>query len=252
MPIDCTRLVDDALASMRLEFDCAPYGAGVSVVTPYLRSDSGLIEVFVAERDGCVRVSDEGETFRSLKLRGADPLASTRGRFIAERTAARLHVDLQQARIEKVTDAVGAASAILDVAAAAHALDGLIYTSRAVEPANFSQEVRSFLDESEREYDAGAPIEGLSGKTYRVGFRLLGAGGREAALLQPLSPARASGITPLVNRTVRMWVDLENAGRKVSLLNDVDYEWRPEDSALLKRLSIVALWSKKEQLLNVA
>jgi len=251
MPIDCTKMVDEALSSLRLTFDCAKEGKGVSVVTPYLRSDNGHIELFIEDRGGSVRVSDLGETFRSLRLRGADPLASAKGRFIAERTAARLHVSFEQARIERVTDAAGVAGAILGVAAAAHALDGLIYTSRASDPAGFPQEVRAFLDDSGRKYDAKAPIEGMSGKTYRVEFRVLEPE-REPVLLQPLSPAQASGITPLVNRTVRMWVDLGDTEKKVSLLNDVDYEWRAEDSVLLGRLSTVALWSNREQLLKIA
>ena len=182
-------------------------------------------------------------------MRGAEPLASTKGRFIVEQTAARLHVTLNRGRIEKITEPAKAGEALLDVAAASQALDGLIYTSRTLEPASFPQEVGAFLNEHEIEYSPDKQVEGQSGKTYRVGFQLVNPSTGNEVLLQPLSPSQQSGITPLVNKTVRMWVDLDSA-QKISLLNDVDYEWRKEDSILLGRLSAVARWSEKAAILQ--
>ena len=252
MPSDCAQLVANALDRLRIDFHCAPEGQGVSVVTPYLRSDNGQIEVFVEDWGEQIRVSDLGETLRHLKMRGADPLASAKGRFIVEQTGARLHVTLTRGRIEKVVQPAEAAEALLDVAAASQALDGLIYTSRALEPATFPQEVGAFLSEHEIKYTSHRPMEGQSGKTYRVGFHYVSPTTGAEVLLQPLSPTHQGGITPLVNKTVRMWVDLDPERRKVSLLNDLDYEWRPEDSALLARLSSVTHWSQKEDILSVA
>lgn len=246
MPSDCAQLVADALDLLRIEFLCAPEGQGVSVVTPYLRSDNGQIEVFVEDWGNQVRVSDLGETLRHLKMRGADPLASTKGRFIIEQTTARLHVTLNRGRLEKLSEPTGAGEALLDVAAASQALDGLIYTSRALEPASFPHEVGSFLSEHKVEYTPDFQIAGQSGKAYKVGFHFVSPVTGTGVLLQPLSPSQPSGATALVNKTVRMWVDLDAARPKISLLNDVDYEWRREDSVLLGRLSAVARWSEKE------
>jgi len=36
----------------------------------------------------------------------------------------------------------------------------------------------------------------------------------------------------------------------VSLLNDVDYLWKPEDMALLERVSVIQTWSRKQQFIE--
>ena len=251
MPSDCAQLVTDALNLLQVDFDCVPEGGGVSVVTPYLRSDNGMVEVFIEEQGGRFRVSDLGETFRHLKMRGSDPQATLKGRFIAEQTAARLHVTLNRGMIERMVEQGSVAEALLDVAAASQALDGLIYTSRASEPAAFPKEVGVFLNERKVEYTP-KQVKGQSGKTYRVEFFFTNRKTGAEIFLQPLSPTQPSGMTALIHKTVRMWVDLDLELRKVSLLNDLDYEWRNEDSALLGRLSHVARWSEKERLLEVA
>lgn len=251
MSLDCTQLVEQTIQRLRVDFHCEPAGRFVSVVTPYLYPDNSLIEIFVEEtREGWVRVSDLGETFRHLKLQGADPLSSVKGRFMAAQTVERLHVTLVRGMLEKSGDSATTGELLLDVAAAAQALSGLIYTSRASEPATFPQEVRSFLEEKHVEFTARDQIEGLSGRMYRVGFHFWSPTRRRDVLLEPLSPAQEGGMNALMNRTVRMWVDVNGSRLKVSLLNDLDYEWRREDSILLERLSTVALWSQRERLLE--
>lgn len=252
MPIDCAQLMNETLDRLRLDFSCETEERGVSVVTPYLHPDSSLVEVFVQEQGALLRVSDLGETLRRLRLQGADPLASPKGKFIAEQTAARLQVKIDRGCIEKVVGPSGAAEALLDVVAAAQALGGLIYTSRSMTPASFPQEVGAFLREREVSYSTREEVPGQSGRVYKVGFCFLNPETQAPVLLEPLSPPQKSAMTPLINRTVRMWVDVSSGERKVSLLNDVDFEWSAEDSAVLGRLSEIALWSQKERLLEAA
>ena len=252
MSVECAHLIDQALNRLKLEFDCQPEGRGASVVTPYLHPDNSLVEVFVVEEDGGLRVSDQGETLRRLKLQGADPLATTKGRFMAEQTVARLHVNLIEGRVERAVGHADAAEALLDVAAAAQALGGLIYTSRSMEPASFPQEVGSFLREHKVDFAARKPLDGQSGRVYRVGFCYSDPATGAETVLEPLSPSGQGGMTRLVDKTVRMWVDLDVNLKRVSLLNDIHLEWRSHDEALLGRFSTVARWSEKERILDAA
>ncbi len=252
MNLDCARIVESAVEQFQAGFDCEMEGGRISIVTPYLYPDNGLVEIFVEEVEADqIRVSDLGETLRRLELMGADPLASAKGRFLIDQTVRRLHVLSERGRIEKYGPASEAASLMLDVIAASQAISGLIYTSRAVESASFPSEVALFLKEQEIDAIPRYPVLGESGKKYKVGFRLYFESQNPLEVfLEPLSPPHENGITAQVNRTVRMWVDVNGARSKISLLNDSALEWRAEDVLLLSRLSDVQRWSNRSALLS--
>ena len=138
---------------------------------------------------------------------------------------------------------------LLDVAAAAYGVAGLAYTSKAYEPAEFPEEVSAFLRDNKIEHERRPRIKGMSGKDYRVNFRINGKI-RPEILIEAMSPARSAGMSAVVNRVVREWVDIDTDKRKISLLNDLDFHWRPEDINILEKFSVIHRWSEKDAFLK--
>jgi hypothetical protein len=228
--MQCQEIIDRALAELKAAFRCIPYEQGVGIATPYLYPDNDLIEVFVQELTGNrVRVTDLGKTLRHLASQGID-------------------VTLANGQLEKEGEAVEVGALLVDVAAAAHGVAGLAYTSKSYEPAEFPDEVSGFLTENSINHERNAKVHGVSGRQYRLTLRINGRI-RPEILVEAMSPSQQAGITAVVNRVVREWVDID-APRKVSLLNDEDFLWRQEDIILLGNLSTVHRWSHKDEFLR--
>ena len=163
--MECSEIIQKVIDSLKLGFKCIPYERRLCIVTPYLYSDNDLIEVFV-ETIGTnrVRVTDLGETLRHLESLGFDLLASRKRKFLLEQITQRMHVLNQRGRLEKEGSIDEVGSLLIDVSAAAHSIAGLIYTSKAYEPATFPDEVSIFLSERKIEHEKNYKVVGETGK----------------------------------------------------------------------------------------
>ncbi|MBI2917885.1 MAG: DUF1828 domain-containing protein [Chloroflexi bacterium] len=247
--MQCEQVVERAIGELKGAFRCVPYERGLCIVTPYLYPDNDLVEVFVEElAGGRVRVTDLGETLRHLASQGVDVLDSPKRRFMLEQIAKRLHVVVAGGRLEKEGDPHEVGSVLLDVAAAAHSTAGLAYTSKAYEPAEFPEEVSAFLRQRGIDHEQRPRIKGMSGKEYRLSLRIVGVS-RPETLVEALSPSQEAAMSAVVNRVVREWVDIDGQRHKISLLNDIDFRWRPEDVSILGRWSDLHRWSEKDAFL---
>ncbi|HJN91783.1 MAG TPA: hypothetical protein QGF05_03515 [Dehalococcoidia bacterium] len=138
---------------------------------------------------------------------------------------------------------------LLDVLVAARGVSDLVLTARTYEPATFREEVAGVLEERHIAYVPKAKVLGVSGKIYPIDFHLT----ETDRLLQTLSPGQASGVQNSINRTFRIWSDVNGARPRVgklTLLNDVDHQWAEPDIALLMQVSAVHTWSKRQDLLS--
>ncbi|MDP2860085.1 MAG: DUF1828 domain-containing protein [Bacillota bacterium] len=249
MTLSCAEVTDSYVKSLSGNFRCVPLGRRLRIVTPYLYPDNDLIEVFVEEPGrGRIRVTDLGETLRHLHSQGFEVSGTPKRKRMAETIATGVGVDVIRGELAKegTVDEIG--DLLFDVIVAARGVADLIYTSRTYEPPTFVQEVGRFLQERQVEYEPEVKLTGESGKIYTVDFRLMPAN----KYLHTLSPRQVAALQPVVNRVFRIWVDCNGRlGRdaKVSLLNDIDYEWKQPEVALLGRVSIVGYWSRREELL---
>ncbi|MFC1592839.1 DUF1828 domain-containing protein [Candidatus Omnitrophota bacterium] len=248
--MECSKIIERAVDTLKLGFKCVEYDKRTCIVTPYLYPDNDLIEVFAEDIGGNhVRITDLGETLRHLESTGLDLLASRKRRFLLEQITKRLHVEIQRGKLQKEGPIDSVGDLLVDVAAAAQAVADLIYTSKAYEPATFPEEVSIFLTEHNIEHERNYRVIGETGKTYRVNLRLDGHREKEI-LIEALSPSQETAMTATVNRVFRLWSDVDEGKRKVSLLNDVDYSWKKEDLVLLQKVSIIHNWTSKEPFLN--
>jgi hypothetical protein len=248
--MECSRIIEKAADTLRMGFKCVEYDKRICVVTPYLYPDNDLIEVFAEDIGGDqVLITDLGETLRHLESVGLDLLASRKRRFLLEQIAKRMHVEIQRGRLLKEGPIESVGTLLVDVASAAQAVADLIYTSKAYEPATFPEEVSLFLAEHNIDHERNYRVSGETGKIYRVNLRLDGHRDKEV-LVEALSPSQETAMTSTVNRVFRLWSDVNEQKRKVSLLNDVDYSWKKEDMALLRKVSVIHEWTAKERFLD--
>ncbi len=248
--MECSEIIEKTIEALKMGFKCIPYERRICVITPYLYPDNDLIEVFVTDIGANnFKVTDLGETLRHLESVGLDLLGSRKRRFLLEQITQRLHVDIRNGKLEKEGSADNVGSILVDVAAAAHAVSDLIYTSKAYEPATFTEEVSIFLTEKDIQHDKNYKIVGETGKTYRVSLRI---NGRRPVdiLVETLSPPQETAMTATINRALRKWFDIDGNRRKVSLFNDIDYSWKDEDKALLQKVSVIHNWSSKERFIE--
>jgi len=241
--MECEGAVRQYLEKMKADFACVQVNGKLKLITPYLYPDNDLVEVYVEELpNGRVRVSDLGEATRHLHTQGFEVFASPKRKFIAETAASRVNASFQNGEIVKEGSRDELGALIFDVVAAARGISGLIYTSRAYEPAPFVDEVAEFLRQEGFQFQRKVPIKGDSGREYRIPFLVSG------VYLNPITAEYQRALKPRVDAVVRMWVDINRKARKFSLLNDIDFAWPEPDVQILSRLSQVYRWSARHEL----
>jgi hypothetical protein len=251
MRLNCQEAIESYIASLKEGFSCIPTENKLRIITPYLYPDNDLIEIFVEELpSGQIRVTDLAETLRHLHSRGFDVFESPKRKFMVETIASRTGVEIFQGQLVKIGDVSQLGTILFDVIVTARGVSDLIYTSKTFEPATFLEEVEGFLKNSQIPVEPRVKLLGISGRSYTIHFRVTIGRPR---FLQTLSPVAVAGLKPKVDATVRMWVDINHEltpEQKVTILNDVDFEWRPYDINILGRLSTVKYWTRKEDLLT--
>ncbi len=243
--MECESAIRQYLEKLKTDFTCVRVDGLLKLITPYVYPDNDLVEIYVEELpDGRIRVSDLGEATRHLHTQGFDVFASPKRKFIAETAASRVSAEFRNGEILKEGPVEELGGIIFDIVAATRGVAGLIYTSRAYEPAPFVEEVAEFLRENGFQFERRVPVRGLSGRQYRMPFVVNG------AYLNPISAEFQRALKPRVDAVVRMWVDVDQRTRKLSLLNDVDFSWPEPDVHLLSRLSTVCRWTARQELVD--
>lgn len=251
MPLSCAEVVGKYVETLSGGFRCFPLERRLRIVTPYLYPDNDLIDVFVEEpAPGRIRVTDLGETLRHLDAQGFDTSGTPKRKHMAETIAAGIGVDIVRGELTKEGTHDRLGELLFDVIVAARGVSDLIYTTRTYEPATFVEEVGKFFQEHALKYERDVKIKGGTGKVYPIDFRLV----RVNKYVHTLSPRQIGGLQPVVNRVFRMWFDCNGRlGReaKVSLLNNVDFQWKQPEVALLERVSDVRYWTRRDEFVSL-
>ena len=251
MNLNCQEAVEGYLTTLQKGFSCVPIENRLRIITPYLYPDNDFIEIFVEELSAVqVRVTDLTETIRHLHGRGFDVFDSSKKRFMVETIASRTGVELIQGQLVKTGDIGQVGELIFDVIVAARGVSDLIYTSKSYEPATFVEEVEEFLRNNQIPVEPKTRLVGVSGRAYIIDLKIAVEIPR---FLHALSPVAVAGLKPKIDATVRMWFDINHdltPERKLTVLNDVDFQWKQYDLSILQRLSTVKYWTHKEDLLE--
>lgn len=244
----CNDIIDTYLETLRGEFKCIKRDEYIRIITPYLYPDNDLIEVFVQEiSPDSLIITDLGETLRHLHTQGFDIFSTSKRKFLYETIISRANLQAIKGELVKETTPDKLGEAIFDVISTSKALGDLIYTSTAYEPAIFTEEVEAFLKENDIRYEKNIQVIGVTGKKYRINFKVFN---HQESLMEILSPKSKLGIKFKVDATFRTWYDIDKQAKKFSMLNDIDFVWKDPDIRILNEVSNVILWSKKEKILD--
>lgn len=248
--MECNNIVESYLSELKNNFECRRINGMLAVITPYLYPDNDLIEVFIEEiSENRIRIGDLGETLRHLESQGFDVLGNKLNRHRAEQIASRVHAEIQQGKILKEGKPEDIGELIFDVICAAKGIGDLIYLSRAYEPATFNDEVANLFVRENIPFERDYHIKGLSDKKYTVEFRVIKP---SVLLLKTLSPTKETGLTRRIDSVFRVWSDINgdfDQNKKISIMNDIEFKWKPHDIKLLERVSDIVYWSDKEKIL---
>ncbi len=234
-------------------FACSPAPQkGVRVRTPMLYPDGGVVDVFVLEQGDSFTVTDFGDALGWLEIQSVSRQRSPKQRMLIQDVCQTLRMELEQDQLtlRHVTgDALG--ESVLRVAQAAVRVSDLWFTMRSQSVQNTADEVDEWLREREIPFERGVQRQGRSAQTWTVDFEAHT--GDRTSLVFLLSTGSRGAVRRLAEHVLAGWVDLSHLEKSrtdltfVSLFDDTQDVWRPEDFALVDEHSKIALWSRPDQ-----
>lgn len=239
-----------AIRELNKYFTCEEFENFILVDTPFEYPDGDPIQLyFFRDSNGKIVLSDFGETLSYLLINRFDPFSSKRREKVLNQILRSVNIKLKngELRIENPTDV---AASIIKLTEACLRVSDLIFSHRMRGAPAFKEQVSSFLLENNVRFTEDFYEEGSTGSKYRIDFYLYV---EPPSLLQTLSSRSEGYADILVSKTFTMWYDLKEKDgqyRYLTLIDDTRDVWKPTKLELLKRVSNVYYWSKKEELLE--
>lgn len=230
-------------------FHCSMQGAYVRIRTPYLYPDGDIIDVFCKEEgDGSVVVSDMAETTRWLRMQAVSGRRSVKQQALLGDVALNHGVELFRGMLTaRLRQGDNLAQVATRVAQAALRASDLWFTFRTRTFESVTDEVAEFLTQEEVPFVRGDKLPGRSGRVWAPDFhtRLP----RRSSLVYVLSTGSRSAARAVAEHVLAAWYDLSHyrvgpeGVQFVSLFDDTEDVWSPEDFRLVEPLSTLARWS---------
>ncbi len=253
------KICHDAIASyintLSSSFRVVPAEKGCLLIMPFMRLDNEYIEIeLAAQSDGKILITDSGDTFGYLFINGLLINKSREFKRTIKQIAGRFNVQIENDEIFKLADIASLGESLNNVICAVQDVSYLIYKKMLRSPTSFPDEVEKFLIGSKVSYDPNFTVQG---KSYLHTVRLHLNGDRHM-LMEPLSATSAHVALVKAERLAFWWTDIKKVEpkyRTVSVIDNVgkrDPFWVGKPFNVLEEYSDhVALWSKKDQLLEL-
>ena len=234
-------------------FECSPAPLeGVRVRTPMLYPDGSVVDVFVLERGAGYTVTDFGDALGWLGLQSVSRQLSSKQQALILDVCQTLRMELFRDQLvlrEIVGDTLG--ESVVRVAQAAVRLSDLWFTFRSQSLQTTADEVDEWLRERRIAFDRQVSKQGRSMRTWTVDFETKTENRNSLVFL--LSTGYRGAARRVTEHVLAGCVDLShlkvNKSRPVfvSLFNDTEDVWRPEDFRLLENDSRIARWSRPDE-----
>lgn len=239
--------------SLPTVFTCSPAPQkGVRVRTPMLYPDGDVVDVFVLERGESYTVTDFGDSLGWLGLQSVSRRRSRRQEVLLQDICQTLHIELfQDQLVLRQVSSDELAESVLRVAQAALRVSDLRFTLRSQAIQTTADEVDEWLREKRIPYDRTVQRQGRSTRTWTVDFATYA--DSNTALVFLLSTGTRGAVHRLAEHVLAGCVDLshlkttEQGLSFVSLFDDTEDVWRPEDFSLLSEQSEIARWSRPDE-----
>lgn len=233
-------------------FSCAAQNGHVRIRTPFLYPDGDVIALFARGDFPLLELSDFGETMRWLAMQTPSERRSKKQRQIIQDVCLTHGVEFFDGMVllrVRAGDDLPAAVVRLGQAVLRIADLWFTFRLRAFEAA--TDEVEEFLTEKRVQYVRGERLVGRSGKTWTVDFHAHLP--RRSSLVTVLSTGSRGAARGIVEHVVTEWFDLNTLAASqepmkfISLFDDTEDVWSPEDFRLVEPLSTVSYWSRPDE-----
>jgi hypothetical protein len=241
-------------------YQCSDMGQYQRIRTPYLYPDGDVIDLYVNTTNPEVWViSDLAETTRWLRMQTQTMKRSVKQRQLIEDVSLTHGVQWRRGMLQARYFTDGSKGTLADVvtrvAQAAIRVSDVWFTMRSRAVQSATDEIAEFLDEHAIRYERQVRLNGRSQQPWVVDFQTYTP--NQMSLLHVLSSNNRSSAQNHTHKVVAMWHDLQyrTVGSEglqlVSLFDDTSDVWRETDFARVAELSIVARWSRLDELPDI-
>ena len=234
-------------------FVCSPAPQeGVRVRTPMLYPDGGVVDVFVLERGNSYIVTDFGDALGWLGIQSVSLGRSPKQQMLIQDVCQTLRIDLYEDQLMLRSVQEGAlGESVIRLAQAAVRVCDLWFTFRSQNFQTTADEVDEWLREKEISFQRRVTKQGRSDRPWTVDFETQT--DNRTSLIFLLSTGSRGSVHRLTEHVVAGCMDLSHLGTTqtglafVSLFDDTQDVWRPEDFNLVKEISEIARWSRPDE-----
>ena len=234
-------------------FVCSPAPQeGVRVRTPMLYPDADVVDVFVLERGSGYTITDFGDALGWLGLQSVSRQRSPKQQMLIQDVCQTLRIELFQDQLvlrQVMKDVLG--ESVLRVAQAAVRVSDLWFTFRSQSFQNTADEVDEWLREKQIPFDRQVTKHGRSTQNWTIDFETHT--DNRTSLVFLLSTGARGTVRRLAEHVLAGCVDLSHLKTSqpslvfVSLFDDTEDVWRPEDFSLVDEHSEIARWSRPDE-----
>ena len=234
-------------------FACSPAPQeGVRVRTPMLYPDGDVVDVFVLERGSGYTITDFGDALGWLGLQSISRQRSPKQQMLIQDVCQTLRIELFQDQLvirQVVSDEL--AESVLRVAQAAVRVSDLWFTFRSQSFQNTADEVDEWLREKRIPFDRQVTKQGRSAQNWTIDFETHT--DNRTSLVFLLSTGSRGTVRRLAEHVLAGCVDLSHLKINqsglafVSLFDDTEDVWHPEDFNLVDEHSEIARWSRPDE-----
>ena len=226
---------------------------GVRVRTPMLYPDGGVVDVFVLERDSGYVITDHGDALGWLGLQSVSAQRSPKQQMLVQDICQTLRIELFQGRLAlRSVPQDEVAESVLRMAQAVVRVSDLWFTLRSQSLQTTADEVDEWLREKQIPFDRQVQKQGRSTRHWTVDFETYT--DNRTSLVFLLSTGSRGAVRRLAEHVLAGRVDLSHLKIDqpnltfVSLFDDTEDVWRPEDFSLVDEHAEIARWSRPDEL----
>ena len=234
-------------------FVCSPASQeGVRVRTPMLYPDGGVVDVFVLQRGSSYMVTDFGDALGWLSIQSVSRQRSAKQHMLIQDVCQTLRIEFLHGQLllkSVSSDSLG--ESVIRVAQAAVRVSDLWFTLRFQVVQSTADEVDEWLREKQIPFERQVQKQGRSMRTWNVDFETYT--DNRTSLVFLLSTGTRGAVLRVTEHVVTRCVDLshlkngQSAPTFVSLFDDTEDVWRPEDFNLVEVHSEIARWSRPDE-----
>ena len=234
-------------------FVCSPApGDAMRIRTPLLYPDGGVVDVFVLHQGDNFTITDFGDSLGWLGLQSVSQRRTQKQEALIEDVCQTLRIEqsggqmvLRQVPLDELGESV------LRVAQAAVRVSDLWFTFRSQSIQTTADEVDQWLHEKRIPFERQVQKQGRSTRDWNIDFETQT--DNRNALICLLTTGSRGAVRRITEHILSAWVDLSHLQENqpnlafVSLFDDIEDLWRPEDFGLVEPFSAIARWSYRDE-----